>query len=104
MGGCQNYGPFLGTLNIRCRTIMGTQKGTIILTTTHVGFRVVRFQVYRLKAFFFGFGFVVVVHAQLGTGRRIGVKSIYARDPFPQSQLGMDRSFVLPPSASGLQV
>ena len=36
MGGCQNYGPFLGTLNIRCRIIIGTQKGTIILTTTHV--------------------------------------------------------------------
>ena len=36
MGGCQNYGPFLGTLNIRGRTIMGTQKGTIILTTTHM--------------------------------------------------------------------
>ena len=36
MGGCQNYGPFLGTLNIRCRTIIGTQKGTIILTTTHM--------------------------------------------------------------------
>ena len=35
-GGCQNYGPFLGTLNIRCRTIIGIQKGTIILTTTHV--------------------------------------------------------------------
>ena len=26
--------PFLGTLNIRCRIILGTQKGTIILTTT----------------------------------------------------------------------
>ena len=26
MGGCQNYGPFLGTLNIRCRIIMGIQK------------------------------------------------------------------------------
>ena len=24
--GCQNYGPFLGTLDSRCRTIMGTQK------------------------------------------------------------------------------
>ena len=35
MGGCQNYGPFLGTLNIRCRIIIGSQKGTIILTTTH---------------------------------------------------------------------
>ena len=36
MGSCQNYGPFLGTLNSRCRTILGTQKGTIILTTTHI--------------------------------------------------------------------
>ena len=27
--------PFLGTLNIRCRIIIGIQKGTIILTTTH---------------------------------------------------------------------
>ena len=36
MGGCQNYGPFLGTLNIRCRIIIGTQKGTIVLTTTHM--------------------------------------------------------------------
>ena len=33
--GCQNYGPFWGTLNIRGRIIIGTQKGTIILTTTH---------------------------------------------------------------------
>ena len=39
MGGCQNYGPFLGTLNIRCRIIIGTQKGTIILTTTHIRIR-----------------------------------------------------------------
>ena len=36
MGSCQNYGPFLGTLNIRCRIIIRTQKGTIILTTTHM--------------------------------------------------------------------
>ena len=36
VGGCQNYGPFLGTLNIRCRIIIGTQIGSIILTTTHV--------------------------------------------------------------------
>ena len=28
--------PFLGTLNIRCRIIIGIQKGTIILTTTHM--------------------------------------------------------------------
>ena len=34
MGSCQNYGPFLGTLNIRGRIIIGTQKGTIILTTS----------------------------------------------------------------------
>ena len=26
MGGCQNYGPFLGTLNIRCRIILGIPK------------------------------------------------------------------------------
>ena len=37
MGGCQNYGPFLGTLNIRGRIIIGTPKRTIILTTTHIG-------------------------------------------------------------------
>ena len=36
MGSCQNYGPFWGTLNNRCRIITGTQKGTIILTTTHM--------------------------------------------------------------------
>ena len=36
MGGCQNDGPFWGTLNIRCRSILGTQKGSIILTTTHI--------------------------------------------------------------------
>ena len=29
--------PFWGTLNIRGRIIIGTQKGTIILTTTHCG-------------------------------------------------------------------
>ena len=36
MGSCQNYGPFWGTLNNRCRIIIGTQKGTLILTTTHI--------------------------------------------------------------------
>ena len=36
MCGCQNYGPFLGTLNIRGRIIIGNQKGTMILTTTHM--------------------------------------------------------------------
>ena len=34
MGGCQNYDPFLVTLNIRCGIIVGNQKGTRILTTT----------------------------------------------------------------------
>ena len=38
MGGGQNYGPFLGTLNIRCRIIIGTQKVTIFLTTTQATF------------------------------------------------------------------
>ena len=39
LGGCQNYGPFLGTLNISCRIIIRTQNGTPILTTTHLGKR-----------------------------------------------------------------
>ena len=39
MGGYQNYGPFLGTLNIRGRIIIGTQKRAIILMTTHMGYR-----------------------------------------------------------------
>ena len=39
MGSCQNYGPFLGTLNnIRCRIILRTQEGTVNLTTTHMAF------------------------------------------------------------------
>ena len=37
---CQNYGPFLGTQTIRCCIILGTQKGTIKLTTTHMHGRV----------------------------------------------------------------
>ena len=36
MGGCQNYGPLLGSLHTRCCIILRTQKGTIILTTTHM--------------------------------------------------------------------
>ena len=37
MGGYQNYGLFLGALNIsRCRTILGIQKGTIVFTSTHM--------------------------------------------------------------------
>ena len=34
MGRCQNDGPFSGTLNVRCRIIIGIRKGIIILTTT----------------------------------------------------------------------
>ena len=37
VGGCQNSDLFLGTIkNLRCHIILGIQKGTIILTTTHV--------------------------------------------------------------------
>ena len=36
VGGCQNYGPFLGALNTRCRIIIEAPKGTIILTTTRM--------------------------------------------------------------------
>ena len=50
VGGCQNYGPFLGTLNIRGRIIIGIQKGTIILTTTHVKMYTVYKLVFKLMA------------------------------------------------------
>ena len=36
MGGCQNYGPFLDPHYTTAPNIQGTQKGTIISTTTHV--------------------------------------------------------------------
>ena len=38
IGSCQNYGPWslFGVLNNRFRIIIRTQKGTIILTTTHI--------------------------------------------------------------------
>ena len=36
MGGYQNYGPFVGPLNTRCRIIPRTQKGTTILIATHM--------------------------------------------------------------------
>ena len=41
VGGCQNCGPILGTLNIRCRIILRTQKGTLFWRTTHVRILVV---------------------------------------------------------------
>ena len=58
MGGCQNYGPFLGTRNIRCLIIIRTQKGTLILTTTHVSrSRVPGLWVSRLRVHLWGLGF-----------------------------------------------
>ena len=42
MGSCQNRGPFLGTLNIWCRTILGTPKGTKILRTKYQGVEVIQ--------------------------------------------------------------
>ena len=36
MGSSLNYGHILGTLNMRCRIILRTQKGTTILTATHI--------------------------------------------------------------------
>ena len=36
MGGCQNVGPFLDPYYNTAPYIWGTQKGTIILTTTHI--------------------------------------------------------------------
>ena len=49
---CQNYGPFFGypTVNIRCRIIIRTQTGTIILTTTQTWF-----QKYWVPLGFYGF-------------------------------------------------
>ena len=37
-GGCQNYGPLSGPLNTIYRSTLRTQKGTRILTTTHMQF------------------------------------------------------------------
>ena len=57
MGSCQNYGPFLGTLNIRCRITLRTQKGTIIFTTTHIDIELrERPQGFRVLTFAFCFG------------------------------------------------
>ena len=40
MGSCQNYGPVLGTLNNRCRIIVGTQKRDHNFDNHPYGFRV----------------------------------------------------------------
>ena len=49
MGGCQNCGPLMGLLNTRCRIILRTQKGTIILTTTHICIVCIHYTVERTK-------------------------------------------------------
>ena len=50
MGCCQNHGPFLGALEIRCRIIIGIQKRTISLTTTHISkFRSIPFPCHTLQ-------------------------------------------------------
>ena len=36
MGGCQNYGPSLDPYSNTAPSILGIQKGTIVLITTHV--------------------------------------------------------------------
>ena len=75
MGSCQNSGRFLGTLNKRCRIILGTQKGTIILTTTHIGTNpgaVVLLRQHVRKAFF-----ELALHAPQGHPPFLG------RDPWP---------------------
>ena len=40
MGGCQNYGPFLDPYNNTAPNILGTQKGTMNLTSTHMMIKV----------------------------------------------------------------
>ena len=41
LGGCQNSGPFWGPYYNTAPIIYGPQKGTLILTTTHLGARLV---------------------------------------------------------------
>ena len=62
--GCQNYGPFFGTLNIWCRIIIRTQKGTIILTTTRMTFKL--FCVQALQA----------LQARLGPGSAVQARFV----------------------------
>ena len=72
MGGCQNYGPFFGTVNIRCRIIIGTQKGTIILTTNHMGLcRLLRVYI-RVRGGLYGI-MQVATGFYSGLGLRVGI-------------------------------
>ena len=36
LGGCRNVGPFLDPYDNTAPNIQGTQKGTLVLTTTHI--------------------------------------------------------------------
>ena len=103
LGGCQNYGSFLGTLNIRCRTILGTQTGTIILTATqyhekqwpycsdpqaiavlHIAIAIVT------KAIFLGFSVGPVgLCCSLGLGIKVHLR--IGRWPTPQALTPSDR-------------
>ena len=49
MGGCQNCGPFLGTSHNTAPSIWGTQKGTIVLTPTHISDILVDPRVFRAR-------------------------------------------------------
>ena len=59
-GNFQDYDPFLGTLNVRCRIIVGIQKGTIVLTTSYTGFISLIFRVSADNARFEYIGFRVL--------------------------------------------
>ena len=50
MGGCQNYGPFLGPYYNTAPNIVGCQKGTIILTTTLMNSCIFSTQPWRIEA------------------------------------------------------
>ena len=59
------YGPFLGTLNIRCRITKGIQKETINLTTTHI-----QTQIYRPNDSLCHGDFFLMKSSTLRAGRR----------------------------------
>ena len=84
MGGCQNYGPFLDPYYNTAPNIWGTQKRTIILTTTHMaaGFRFGQGQ---------GFGILGLVWGQKSSGdeapRRATVQTHSALKPTPTAKM-----------------
>ena len=70
MGGCQNYGPFWGTLNNRCRAIIRTHKGTIILTTTHIIVQYTRPSVGRFRILCLSAAFAELPKLRAATAKR----------------------------------